>query len=344
LILWDESVVEKPESLKSEGLSPVRSSHAKRLTHIKPGYYRPPGAPIFVPGINWIAALLIGRSGPPTVAAMRWWGTRKVTPTENAVISDGESEPEWLSTGRREAGKLLTCFRRDYGLGVVHVFDRGYAGAPWLSTLGDEGVRFIVRWPNNYKLFAPNGLHMAAWKVFRGKRFQYFREIRDARRKSTFKAGLKVSPVTHPAYGDGNWPLWLVVSSQGDGRKPLYLLTNEPIKNETDGWDIVMSYMRRWQIEMAFRFQKSELALESPRLWTWERRRKLLLLATLAYSFLLELLSLPQIWTRTLLRQWFHRTGKRCRETPAPLYRIRAALAAYLIHGPPDSKDFQNSG
>jgi len=52
LVLWDGSVWEKPESLKSEGLGPVQSSKAHRLTHVKPGYYTPPGRPICVPGLR----------------------------------------------------------------------------------------------------------------------------------------------------------------------------------------------------------------------------------------------------------------------------------------------------
>ena len=55
LILWDESVLEKPESLKAERLCAVRSSKAQRLKRIKPGYFNPPGGrPIFVPGFNWL--------------------------------------------------------------------------------------------------------------------------------------------------------------------------------------------------------------------------------------------------------------------------------------------------
>jgi len=76
LLLWDESVIEKPESLHAEGLCPVRSSKAKRLTHIKPGFYTPPTKPIFVPGMNWISLLLCGPTGAPLVAAMQWWTTR----------------------------------------------------------------------------------------------------------------------------------------------------------------------------------------------------------------------------------------------------------------------------
>ena len=76
-----------------------------------------------------------------------------------------------------------------------------------------------------------------------------------------------------------------------------YLLTNEVIETEAEAWRVVLAYARRWQIEMAFRYGKSELAMESPRLWTWERRLKLLLLVTLAYAFGLTMqlteLSLP---------------------------------------------------
>jgi hypothetical protein len=63
LVIWDESVLEKPESLKLEGLGPVRSTKAARLKRIKPGYYNPPGGrPIFVPGMNWLAVLVMGPS------------------------------------------------------------------------------------------------------------------------------------------------------------------------------------------------------------------------------------------------------------------------------------------
>src|SRR5215208_2369807 len=55
-------------------------------------------------------------------------------------------------------------------------------------------------------------------------------------------------------------------------------------------WQIVFAYARRWQIEMSLRFTKSEMAFESPRLFHWESRIKFLLIASLAYAFLLSLL------------------------------------------------------
>lgn len=64
---------------------------------------------------------------------------------------------------------------------------------------------------------------------------------------------------------------------------------------------------------MTWRESSSELACESPRLWKWETRLKLLLMVSLVYSFLLILLdetySMLKDW---LLRFWCHRTGKRC--------------------------------
>ena len=120
------------------------------------------------------------------------------------------------------------------------------------------------------------------------------------------------------------------------------LLTNEPVESIESAWRIVLAYARRWQIEMSLRFHKSELAVESPRVWSWERRLKLLMLVSLAYSFLLQLLRLPREWLMSLLSQWCHRTGKRSRETPAPLYRMRLALSCLFAQHPPDFTHYSN--
>src|SRR5262249_46458541 len=89
------------------------------------------------------------------------------------------------------------------------------------------------------------------------------------------------------------------------------------------------------QVEMAFRFNKCELAMESPRIKAWENRLKLLSLVTLAYAFLLLLIR-PELHAlvEQLLDRFCHRTGKRGRETSTPLYRIRAALSKLWITVP----------
>ena len=331
LVVWDESVLEKNESRKLEGLGPVRSSKAARCLAHKPGFHRPPtNKPIFVPGMNWISLLLLGPSGPPTVATMRWFTTR------------GEGK----TSARRVQSGLLTRCKNLWGKSVVHVFDRGYAGGPWLERLCGEQVRFIVRWPKRYFLHRWQadqtlGPGQNAWKVVRGQRAQDSRMLRDGRLGSERKVSILWREVRHPEFVGER--LWLVVARRGGGQQPWYLLTNEPVTTKDEAWAIVFGYVRRWQIELAFRYNKSELAMESPRLWSWERRVRLLLIVTLVYAFLLLLLAPMLAWLREwLLRHFCHRTGKRSREVSAPLYRMRAAISRLWLEWPEDR--IQNSG
>ena len=315
---WDESEVEKPESLKAEGLCAVRSSVAARLKRIKPGFYNPPGGrPIFVPGLHWISVMVLGTDGqPPLLAAMRWWTSRG----------------KHASDKRKEEIKLLICCLRAWGRRVVHLFDRGFASRRWLKYLLRLRARFIIRWPKRYKLLNAKGERVNAWKITRGKRSQNFRDLWDARRQRLQRTGIVFAQVRHPRYDQ---PLWLVVSRPSSGREPWYLLTNEPILSTDDAWSVVFAYARRWQVELAFRYTKSELALESPRLWSWHNRLKLMLMVSLVYAFLLSLL-LPSFQSLRdwLLRHWCHRTGKRYRNFAIPLYRLRSAISRLWLAYP----------
>ena len=89
-----------------------------------------------------------------------------------------------------------------------------------------------------------------------------------------------------------------------------------------------------WVVDINWRYTKSEWAMERPRVWTWERREKLLPMVTLVDAFLLALASEWQELESWLLRTGCHRTGKRSREVAAPLFRLRSALSrlwqAYL--------------
>lgn len=324
-VIWDESVIEKPESLKAQGLCAVRSSKAARLKRIKPGYFNPPGGrPIFVPGMNWLQVLVTGSSGVPTLAHLRWWTTR------------GEKE----SDKRSEEGQVLKRVAQLWGGRVIHIWDRGFAGSPWTSLALKMHVRFIVRWKKDYKLLGPDDLPRKAWQIPRGKRSMEHRLIWDANRRCYRKTGVIALPVSLPEYPR---PLWLVVSRPGPGRKPWYLLTTERIRSAQDAWSIIFAYARRWQVEMSIRFTKSELAFECPRLHKWEARLKFLLIVTLAYAFLLSLLPFPF----SLLRIFdlaCHRTGKWSRVFSAPLYRLRLAISRLWLAYRPSSLPSLDSG
>lgn len=316
LVVWDESVIEKPESLHLEGLCAVRSSKAKRLKRIKPGYFNPPGGrPICVPGYHWLQVLVMGMEGPASVATMRWWSTRGEQATEKREVE-------------RE---ILAEVARRWGSQALQIWDRGFAGSPWLTLAYVYAVSFVMRWPKHYRLVDAEGLERKAWEMTRGKRSWEQRLIWDARRRCQRKVGIIAVPVTDREHGQ---PLWLVVARPGAGREPWYLLTNVPVYTPPDAWRIVLAYARRWNVEMSLRFDKCELAFESPRLHKWETQMRLLLIATLAHAFLLSLLAdAPLIsW---LLRHWCHRTGKWSLRIKAPLYRLRSALSRLWLAYPP---------
>jgi hypothetical protein len=314
---WDESVIEKSESIALEGLCPVRSATAARLKRVKPGYFNPPGGPpVFVPGMQWISLLVLVSNLPPVVAAMQWWTTRG---------------PHASQRREEEQALLKRCWQA-WGQQVIHIWDRGFASIPWLGLVLHYRLRFIVRWPKRFRLVNLKGEWVNAWKVTRGKRSMGHRNIWDSRRHCWRKTGILFVPVNLPDFHD---PLWLVVSRPGRGREPWYLLTNEPVGSVDDAWRIVFAYAHRWQIETTFRFSKTNLAMESPRLWFWHNRIKLMLMVTLVYTFLLSLLSLPEPARLNLLHSWCHRTGKRHRDASIPLYRIRSALSRLWASYPP---------
>ena len=229
---------------------------------------------------------------------------------------------------------------------MLHVFDRGFAGAPWLRLLLRYRLHFVVRWRTNYLLLDAQGRKRKAWEICRGKRSFASYEIYDARRRCNRTIGVYFVPVAHPDFP--TTPLWLVVSRQGSGHKPWYLLTNQPLAAADQAFFLIRAYARRWQIEMAWRYAKSDLAFQSPRLWSWHNRLKLLLIASLAYAFLLSLLAPLLAGLRILLlRHWCHRTGERCRDASTPLYRLRTALArlwAAFLRPPALIPFQQNSG
>ena len=324
-VIWDESVLEKSESLQAERLCAVRSSKAARLKRIKPGYFNPPGGrPIFVPGFNWLQLLVTGLTGTPVLAHLCWWTTRG----------------KHARSKREVEGKILRKVARLWGRQVIHLWDRGFAGGPWTTLALDHHLRFVVRWNTTYHLVGPDGRKQEGWKIARGKRSWDSRLVWDARRRCQRKTGVIAFPVHLP---EDDRTLFLVVSRPGSGYKPWYLLTSEPVSTSEQAWKIVFAYARRWQIEMSLRFNKCEMAFESPHLFSWQARLKFLLIASLAYAFLLSLLPASDLLLR-LFSAFCHRTGKWSQEISAPLYRLRLALSRLWLQFRPHSLPSLDSG
>ena len=217
-----------------------------------------------MPGFNWLQILVIGRKGPPTLAHFRWWTTR------------GDHK----STKREKERHVLQKIDALWGKNVLHIWDRGFAGTPWLTLAFVHGARFVMRWPKNYQLLDQNDQLRKPGEISKGKRSWEHRQLWDARRRCHRQVGIIAFPVSDPVHHQS---LNLVVARRKN-QSPWYLLTTQPIRCPDDAWNIVYAYARRWQVEMAIRYNKSELAFESPRLLQWQHRKKLLLIATLAYA------------------------------------------------------------
>lgn len=309
LCIWDGSVLEKPESSKIEGLCPVVSSKAKRLQRSRKGlvFNFPPKKPMTVTGMQWTGALIMGMEGMIKVAFMSWWTTKG-----DDAIKMREKEEELLRKCVRQWGDIL-----------LFIFDRGYVSGPWIQLLQTLKVKFVIRWKKGLFFLNANGEEKKLWQIGQGKKYLSHKQIYDIATGGKMPCDIWWAPVWHAAY---TYQLYVVKVRVK--KKIWYLITNESIKKEDQAWEIVFAYRRRWQIETSFRYGKSELAMESPRLWSFENRLKLLGIVTLVYSFLLHLFEpIYKDLVTSILRLKCHRTGKRCREAIVPLYRLRWAIS-----------------
>jgi hypothetical protein len=349
LCILDGSVLEKPESSQGEGLAPVRSSKARRLSRPRPkmgkGYFKgKPGGPIVVPGFRWVGILLarlasVYERHSLTLGAWHWY----TKPVEDGVLPESipqqkDEEAQWETLER----VVAACGKEK----LLHVWDRGMASANWLGKALDEKWHFVVRWKKGNKLRpvdAPSvGNPQAtyrerktdgkiAWRLTK-LRAKWHRQIINPRNPKQPVTVSFFPRLVYLLYRDD--PLWLVTVRIGKeskrrrgGSEPWRLLTNEPVETEEQCWKIVEAYAARWQIEQMLRYGKSELGIESIRVKDWEARRKLLALVSLAYAFLIYLLGDS---TGTLLSKiinWAHRTGRQAKEAWRHLYRLRIALA-----------------
>jgi hypothetical protein len=308
LCIWDGSVLEKPESEKLEGLCSVVSSKAKRLQRIKKGvvFNFPPKKAITVTGMQWTGALIAGMEGMVKVAVMSWWSTRGDEATKL----------------REQEEFLLRRVVKKWGDILLHIYDRGSASGPWLQVLQQLRVRFVIRWKKGHFFFNAQGAKKKLWQIGQAKKYLSHKEVRDGQTGEKMPCDIWWAPIWHESY---TYQLYLVKVRVK--KHVWYLVTNEPVKTADQAWEIVFAYKRRWQIETTFRYGKSELAMESPRVYAVENRLKLLGIVTLVYAFLLFLLTSSNTsLSQALLHFKCHRTGKRCREALAPLYRLRWAL------------------
>lgn len=315
LLLWDDSCIEKPESWFSEGLCSVYSSKGKRLTRKKPGFYRPPSSRICVPGFNWTSVLVSHLGGVPSVCQMSWWTNRG----------------KFKEQGSNIMYRMLRKIHQQIGQTALHIFDRGYASSQMIEWLLHFKQDFLIRWKKSHLLINQKQQSKKTYLIARSQKARNSRLVWDKERKKCKRICIAWTAVSHPEHSD-NQLFLVIIRDKHHHRSPMYLITSITVHTSAQAWEICFSYMHRWNIEQTFRFGKSELAIESPRLWFWENRLKLMAIVSLVLDFLLRMLRNWDAWARQLIRNWCHRTGNRYRIASIPIYRLRMAISNCLIY------------
>jgi hypothetical protein len=224
-VIWDGSVIEKPESQKADDLCAVKSSKAARRKKSRKGSFnRPGGKPIVVLGYEWSACVVVGKEGTPSLAMMEFWSRKG---------------PE-ATTARTEEERMLGQVARKWGKNVLHLFDRGYAGGPWLEVMWRYQVHFLIRWKKGHHFVDENGEEKSLSQMGKRKRSWGHRMIWDERKKEKRKTGIVAVRVRHASYAGA---LWVVIVRRGG--EPWYLVTNRCIETEEQAWECYYAYGRR---------------------------------------------------------------------------------------------------
>ena len=317
---WDDSVLEKPESFLTEGLCSVRSSKGLRLTKFKRGFYQKPKH-ISVPGYEWSACVLSAHKEAPTICQMQWWTKR------------GKYKEDGANIFYRMLAQTSEMIKQT-SAEVWHIFDRGYANYRTLDYLINHFEQpFIIRWKKNFKLLDQKGNIKATYRHSLGKKSTSKQWLYDKERKERRLVKIAYTPVRCPDSELSHKQLYLVIARDGkQGRPPIYFLTDVPIDTNGMAWSVLKAYMKRWDIEQVFRFGKTAMGIESPRLWFFERTLKLLSLVTLVMDFLLSLVVHHRNFARAIIDEWCPRTGNRQKKTFLPIYRLRLAIAQLILY------------
>jgi hypothetical protein len=126
------------------------------------------------------------------------------------------------SQGRLEEERMVSQFAQAWHRRVIHVFDRGWAGGPWLEVLTGLRQRFVERWTSRYHLLDEQGRERKAWEIARGKRDSVQGKLWWAKFHREIQLTIKLRKVKHAAVPGAQF--FLVVGSRQGMGQPLVLV------------------------------------------------------------------------------------------------------------------------
>ncbi len=209
-------------------------------------------------------------------------GSNEITPLAQELWS--QNAPDFKSENDQILSVVQKVRQATKGQGII-MFDRGGDRrellSPWTK---DSTCRYLVRQRGDrhllYNKNAKSGLELA--DVSKTPYGATILREKEGEEKAYF-IHFGFLPVRLPECPDR--PLWLVVI-KGFGKKPLMILTTEPMRrNRKVLWWVVEAYLTRWRVEDTIGFIKQSYYFEDVRVLTYQRLKNMAVLVLDASYF-----------------------------------------------------------
>ncbi len=209
-------------------------------------------------------------------------GANEITPLAQELWS--QNAPDFKSENDQILSVVQKVRQATKGQGII-MFDRGGDRRelliPWTK---DSTCRYLVRQRGDrhllYNKNTKSGLELS--DVCKTPYGATILREKEGEEKAYF-IHFGFLPVRLPECPDR--PLWLVVI-KGFGKKPLMILTTEPMRrNRKVLWWVVEAYLTRWRVEDTIRFIKQSYDFEDVRVLTYQRLKNMAVLVLAASYF-----------------------------------------------------------
>lgn len=176
------------------------------------------------------------------------------------------------------------------------IWDRGFDNQWLFNELAQRRLRFLIC-GYHHRSVVWQGKTMPIEEVVTQLPLPLFEHIgRRGSKKKTYDIHFAATPIMLPPYWDAKrrkhveLSLWvLVVKGYDPSGKRTFFFTNVPLETDDEQRKMVRRYADRWAIEEEFEFLKQRFALEDVRVRSFQAIERLMLLAMLAFAFLVHL-------------------------------------------------------
>lgn len=203
-----------------------------------------------------------------------------ITPLYGELYS--HDAPGFISENEEIIRSVKEVNKHTEGNGI-YVIDRGGDRINLMGPFLEDKIRFIIRAVGSRDLIY-KGKKVLAKDIAKGCPMLYAERIikEEQNKERIYNLEFGYRKIKLPEYEQ---KLYLVVI-KGFGEEPLMILTNVEINGGRKSLlFIVLSYMKRWQIEETIRFAKQSYTLEDIRILTYKRLQNMMVLVIASMYF-----------------------------------------------------------